>query len=67
MLFGRQDVNTLQLCAMLKKKAESGYYQVEHSVQFGMYDSFPDLLFVHLLESTYINNPFIWRTSFVHV
>ena len=35
--FGRQYVNTLQLCAMLKKKAESGYYQVDHCVQFGMY------------------------------
>ena len=35
--FGQQYVNTLQLCAMLKKKAESGYYQVEHSVQFGTF------------------------------
>ena len=33
--FGCQSTNTLQLCPMLKQKTESGYYQVEYSVQFG--------------------------------
>ena len=35
--FGQQYVNTIQLCAMLKTKAKSGYYQVEHSVRFGTF------------------------------
>lgn len=33
--FGRQYVNSLQLCPMMKPKLESGYYDVEHTVQFG--------------------------------
>ena len=35
--FGRQYVNSLQLCPMMKKKAKSGYYDVEYTVQFGEY------------------------------
>ncbi|KAL3869403.1 hypothetical protein ACJMK2_042088 [Sinanodonta woodiana] len=33
--FGIQEVSGLQLCAMLKPKAKSGYYQVEHENIFG--------------------------------
>ena len=33
--FGHQTANTLQLLPMMKPKAESGYYPVEYSVQFG--------------------------------
>ena len=32
--FGEQVIESLQLCSMLKKKDESGYYHVEHTVPF---------------------------------
>ena len=35
--FGCQDVNSLQLCPMMKPKLKSGYYDVEYTVQFGEY------------------------------
>ncbi len=32
--FGEQVIESLQLCSMLKKKDESGYYHVEHAIPF---------------------------------
>ncbi|KAK3611505.1 hypothetical protein CHS0354_016438 [Potamilus streckersoni] len=43
--FGIQEVSGLQLCAMLKPKAKSGYYQVEHENVFGETTKADDELF----------------------
>ena len=39
--FGTQEVRSLQLCSMLKAKDISGYYHVEHKIDFGV-DVTPD-------------------------
>ena len=37
--FGQQEVTQLQLCSM-QRKSKSGYYQVEHVVNFGRCEFF---------------------------